>query len=227
MEVHQIRLHLPLRLPLTRIMARSLFLVWQHHHLRPMERLLRGTSYQMVTRMVGHSLSLNTSDADHRQVQLNFKESPFYSIATTLSSVHTLKGKVFDVKHLAGLTYATVVEAGRATHEFNCKLPSEWAARFDRDAPDKELYKILLFGAGDPASSFMRLDVAFPPQFEVKINGVEVRSNWKGLKNKAGTTRPADVTEYLRKTNSYDNTVTITWALTTKVCLLLATDDQD
>ena len=117
------------------------------------------------------------------------------------------------------------MEGGRATHEFNCKIPSEWAAKFDRDAPDKELYKILMFGAADPASTFMRLDVAFPSQFEVKINGIEVRANWKGLKNKIGTTRPADVTEYLRKMNGYENTVTITWALTSKVCLFLADRD--
>jgi hypothetical protein len=61
-------------------------------------------------------------------------------------------------------------------------------------------------------------DVAFPAQFEVKVNNDEVRANYKGLKNKPGSTRPADITDYVRKTPAnYRNSVQITWALTASV----------
>jgi E3 SUMO-protein ligase PIAS1 len=68
-------------------------------------------------------------------------------------------------------------------------------------------------------------DVAFPQQFEVKINNDEVRANYKGLKNKPGSTRPADLTDYVRKSPAnYPNSVQITYALTqnvgTQFCIL-------
>lgn len=58
------------------------------------------------------------------------------------------------------------------------------------------------------------VDVAFPGQIEVKINGDEVRSNYKGMKNKPGTTKPADITNSVRKANNYPNQVAVTYALT-------------
>ena len=58
--------------------------------------------------------------------------------------------------------------------------------------------------------------MSFPSQIEVKINGEEVKANFKGLKNKAGSTRPADVTDFVRKIGGYRNTLQITYALTSK-----------
>ena len=72
-------------------------------------------------------------------------------------------------------------------------------------------------GASDPASTFLKLDIAYPHNLEVKINGVEVRGHWKGLKNKPGTTKPGDITEYVRKTPGYANNLAVTYALTNKV----------
>lgn len=61
-------------------------------------------------------------------------------------------------------------------------------------------------------------DVAFPSQFEVKVNNDEVKANYKGVKNKPGSTRPADMTDYVRKTPpNYRNSVQITYALTPNV----------
>jgi E3 SUMO-protein ligase PIAS1 len=52
-----------------------------------------------------------------------------------------------------------------------------------------------LFGALEqPLSPFTRLDITFPSQIEVRINGDEIKANYKGLKNKPGSTRPADIT---------------------------------
>ena len=68
-------------------------------------------------------------------------------------------------------------------------------------------------------TSFSSSDIAFPHQIEMKINGEEVKANLRGLKNKAGSTRPADITPYLRKKPGYQNSLVVTYALTTKVSL--------
>jgi E3 SUMO-protein ligase PIAS1 len=60
------------------------------------------------------------------------------------------------------------------------------------------------------------IDVAFPSQIEVKINGDDVRSNFKGLKNKPGSTKPADITDKIRRNTGYGNIIAITYALTSK-----------
>lgn len=60
-------------------------------------------------------------------------------------------------------------------------------------------------------------DIAFPPQLEVKVNDQEVRANYKGLKNKPGSTRPADITGFVTKQPQFTNRVLVTYALTQKV----------
>jgi E3 SUMO-protein ligase PIAS1 len=63
-------------------------------------------------------------------------------------------------------------------------------------------------------------DISFPHQAELKVNGFEVQANLRGLKNKPGSTRPVDITASLRlKPSNYTNSVDLTYALTTKVCL--------
>ena len=78
--------------------------------------------------------------------------------------------------------------------------------------------KLLLFSAMDsPLLSYGQQDIAFPSQIEVKVNGDEVKANFKGLKNKPGSTRPADITEWVRKSPAnYRNTIQVTYALTQK-----------
>lgn len=66
-------------------------------------------------------------------------------------------------------------------------------------------------------AGFTRQEVAFPGQIEVRVNGEEVKANYKGLKNKPGSTRPADITDFVRKSPAeYKNTLLITYALTQK-----------
>jgi len=78
---------------------------------------------------------------------------------------------------------------------------------------------VYLFGALEqPLAPYTRLDIAFPSQFEVRVNNVEIKANYKGLKNKPGSTRPADITEAIRKTPANQrNTLHVTYALTQKV----------
>ena len=76
----------------------------------------------------------------------------------------------------------------------------------------------MLFCAAESMHSpFQRVDIAFPYQVEIKVNQDEVKANLRGLKNKPGSTRPADITPFLRKRAGYDNHLQVTYALTTKV----------
>ena len=77
--------------------------------------------------------------------------------------------------------------------------------------------KIMVYCAADPISPFTRADIAFPYQVEVRVNGDEVKANLRGLKNKPGSTRPADITNLVRKRAGYENMMIVTYALTQKV----------
>lgn len=77
--------------------------------------------------------------------------------------------------------------------------------------------KILMYcGMYHAMSPLAQVDVAFPNQIEVKVNDNDVKANFKGLKNKAGSTKPADITSLVRKYQAQQNTVQVTYALTTK-----------
>ena len=64
---------------------------------------------------------------------------------------------------------------------------------------------------------FTQSEIAFPHQVELKCNLDEVKANLRGLKNKPGSTRPADITPFIRKKAGYLNEVQMTYALTQKV----------
>jgi len=78
----------------------------------------------------------------------------------------------------------------------------------------------MIYCAADAMSPFSRVDIEFPYQLEIKINQDEVKVNLRGLKNKPGTTRPADVSGLLRAKTGYSNHMVVTYALTKKVGLL-------
>ena len=76
-------------------------------------------------------------------------------------------------------------------------------------------FRIMVFCAADTQGP---QDVAFPHQSEIKVNGGEIRANLRGLKGKAGSTRPVDITDSLRlKQFNYVNNVEFIYALTNKV----------
>ena len=82
-------------------------------------------------------------------------------------------------------------------------------------------YRVLLYGAVDSGMGpYARCEVTFPHQIEVKVNGEEVKANYKGLKNKIGSVRPVDITNYIRKAPEYANRISVTYALTTKVFMI-------
>nr|XP_036584865.1 sumo ligase [Colletotrichum truncatum]KAF6794515.1 sumo ligase [Colletotrichum truncatum] len=75
-------------------------------------------------------------------------------------------------------------------------------------------YRVMVFCADNNNNEPQ--NIAFPHQSEIKVNGNEVKANLRGLKNKPGSTRPVDITSYLRLKNDNRNLVEFTYALTQK-----------
>ena len=86
--------------------------------------------------------------------------------------------------------------------------------------------RVMVYCAGDSGlTQFTKSDIAFPHQVELKVNLDEVKANLRGLKNRPGTTQPADVTNFIRKKAHYPNNIVMTYALTSKVGLSAALPD--
>lgn len=75
----------------------------------------------------------------------------------------------------------------------------------------------MVYCAMEPVSAFTPMDISFPQSIEIKVNENEVKANLRGLKNKPGSTRPADVTNMIHKKPNYTNMLKVTYALTQKV----------
>ncbi|KAK0375040.1 MIZ/SP-RING zinc finger, partial [Colletotrichum limetticola] len=125
---------------------------------------------------------------------LSFKNSPFYEI----------QFRVGDVRSCEAMSQ----------HRNMVSIPVKVSdnLNLNRVVDDKSL-RIMVFCAGD--SNGVQ-DIAFPHQSEIKVNGNEVKANLRGLKNKPGSTRPVDITSYLRLKNDNRNLVEFTYALTQK-----------
>lgn len=108
---------------------------------------------------------------------------------------------------------AIVRESTRDQVECRITLQPDIADKLAADSS----FRVLLFCASEPISHFTKVDIAFPHQVEIKVNLDEVKANLRGLKNKPGSTRPPDITNLLRKRAHYDNSLSLTYALTHKV----------
>ena len=86
----------------------------------------------------------------------------------------------------------------------------------DRMQADPTL-RAMIYCAADPVTPYGHIDISFPHQVEIKINEDEVKANLRGLKNKPGSTRPADITKLLRVRADYSNIMKVIYALTQKV----------
>ncbi|KAK4569999.1 E3 SUMO-protein ligase pli1 [Recurvomyces mirabilis] len=102
----------------------------------------------------------------------------------------------------------------------NAPLPNRQNPKqYFKDSPFYEIAETVLPLTDIPAQSVYSnhpIDIAFPNQIEVKVNDDDVKANYKGLKNKPGSTKPADLTPKVRTKANYPNQITITYALTTK-----------
>jgi E3 SUMO-protein ligase PIAS1 len=80
---------------------------------------------------------------------------------------------------------------------------------------DKAL-RVMVF-ACEADAGLVKHDIGFPYQSEIKVNGGEIKANLRGLKNRAGSTRPVDITDSLRlRQTAYANNIEMTYALTQK-----------
>ena len=70
--------------------------------------------------------------------------------------------------------------------------------------------------ADNGLTQYSKCDITFPHQVELKANLDDVKANLRGLKNRPGSTRPADITSFVRKKSGYLNHVVMTYALTQK-----------
>lgn len=106
-----------------------------------------------------------------------------------------------------------VREQTRDSAELKVNLSANVAQQLQSDPNSR----IMVYGAADNGmAQYSRCDIAFPHQVELKVNFDEVKANLRGLKNKSGTTRPADITNYIRKKPGFPNVVTLTYALNQK-----------
>ncbi|KAK9584074.1 E3 SUMO-protein ligase pli1 [Aspergillus fumigatus] len=129
--------------------------------------------------------------------RISFKDSPFYTILEQLTPTVECK----------------IREQTRDNVELKVVLTPTVASRLQAD-PN---LRVMVYCAADSGlNQYTKSDIAFPHQVELKANLDEVKANLKGLKNKPGTTRPADVTNYIRKKPGYPNHIVMTYALTQK-----------
>ncbi|EDN93159.1 hypothetical protein SS1G_09024 [Sclerotinia sclerotiorum 1980 UF-70] len=131
-------------------------------------------------------------------MKLEFKPSPFYDIMEQIGEIKTCDAM------------------NQHRHTVNIPVKVQSHPILSRVMNDPTL-KVMVFCAGEGNG---RQDIAFPHQSEIKVNTGEIKANLRGLKNKPGSTRPVDITKELRlKVPGYQNTVEMTYALTTKAGL--------
>ncbi|PGH13193.1 hypothetical protein AJ80_06439 [Polytolypa hystricis UAMH7299] len=139
----------------------------------------------------------HTSQPSFANSPLNFKDSPFYTIVEPLTPVVECK----------------VREHTRDSVDIKVTLSTTVAALLHTE-PNLQ---IMLYCAMDNGlTRYGPCDIAFPQQVELKVNLDEVKANLRGLKNRPGSTRPADITKFIRKKAGYTNHVVMTYALTQK-----------
>ncbi|KAK5696346.1 E3 SUMO-protein ligase pli1 [Elasticomyces elasticus] len=129
-----------------------------------------------------------------------FKYSPFYEIQDTVVALTDLPG-------------GAEMPQNRNTIRSTIILSAEQAQRM---ANNSDMRILMYCGVAQGMTAHSATDIAFPNQVEVKVNEDEVKSNFKGLKNKPGSTKPADLTQKIRVRANYPNHMTVTYALTTK-----------
>ncbi|KAJ5166510.1 uncharacterized protein N7482_005291 [Penicillium canariense] len=143
-----------------------------------------------------------TSPHSNSLARLTFKESPFFTVVAPLTSVMECK----------------VREQTRDSVELKVNLTPSTASDL---AIDPNLRVMVYCAADFGLKQYTKSDIAFPHQVELKANLDEVKANLRGLKNRPGTTQPADVTNYIRKKPNYPNNIVMTYALTSKKFFVL------
>lgn len=132
------------------------------------------------------------------QSRISFKPSPFYTIQKTLAPIRELdpREKTRDTARVP-ITLDTIVANDLAN--------------------DSSLRVMVFCAAQSYDAAWKPVDIAFPQHAELKVNQEDIKTNLKGLKNKPGSTRPADITPFLRKKSNFPNSIELVYALTNQV----------
>ena len=157
-------------------------------------------------------------------VSLNFRPSPFFQIRQAVTSVIEiarmtyLPWPIFVILPLFNSSLIYIArETARDSVETNIRLTPDVVDQLMRPRAG-EHPRLMVYSAAEPVTDQSIVDVAFPNQVEIKINSDDVKANLKGIKNKPGSTRPADITDMVHKKTNYNNIWAVHYALTTKVC---------
>ncbi|ETI23409.1 hypothetical protein G647_05211 [Cladophialophora carrionii CBS 160.54] len=145
-----------------------------------------------------------SSNSHYGSGRITFKPSPFYTITRSLTQIHRCGPQ----------------EGSRETARLAVMLSQDVIDKLNND----QSCRIMVFCAAEPVGPYNRdpSDIAFPHNVELKCNGDDVRTNLRGLKNRPGSTRPADITSLVRtKPPNYPNSVEMVYALTTKAFYLV------
>ncbi|KIW10298.1 hypothetical protein PV08_11260 [Exophiala spinifera] len=142
--------------------------------------------------------NMSSTSSSHPPSRISFKNSPFYTIVRPLTQTLECKAR----------------ESTRDTARLTITLGQQVASQLESDSS----YRVMVFCAGEGFTPFTReSEIAFPHNVELKCNSDEVKVNLRGLKNRPGSTKPADVTDFIRKKPpNYPNSVEMIYALTTK-----------
>lgn len=145
--------------------------------------------------------------------RLSFKQSPFYHIQEALTPVQDLTGK----SNAGADPFEADKNEEMPQNRHQISYPIVLSENVIQRVRENPSLKIMLYcTATTLLSQYDASDVSFPSQIDLRVNSDEVRHNFKGLKNKPGTTKPVDLTQFLRKTARYQNIMTINYALTSK-----------
>ncbi|BGP12118.1 hypothetical protein JCM10213_004683 [Rhodosporidiobolus nylandii] len=138
------------------------------------------------------STSASGAGANWQTAQLNeppikFRPSPFYRVEKSLAGVTQLQKAAQGDRKVAVCTFAlTEGQRGLLTKA--------------RESPSNPQYQLRLYCTSDtnwnlsrPAANQFPAPIEFPPTAEIKLNGVVVPANVKGIKKQPGTTPPVNL----------------------------------
>ncbi|KAK9469000.1 PINIT domain-containing protein [Lipomyces arxii] len=117
-----------------------------------------------------------------------FKSSPFFTL----------------LSQLAGPSYSGGQPEGRHLLAMHVRFTAAQAEKLRQD-PSYRIY--MLSALCD--DTFRHAAINFPMGIEIRVNGKIVSANLRGLKNKPGTAKPADLTSYMVKDANYRNVIEV------------------
>ncbi|KAI5815972.1 PINIT domain-containing protein [Pyronema omphalodes] len=147
---------------------------------------------------------VNPAGISNSLSHIHFRKSPFYTIVKSLSD----HGKCPAMSVHRNVVNTTVSLNEVEVHQLS-KLKN---------------YRAMIYCAAvEPLMGYTSdTDIAFPHQVELRVNQQLISGlNLRGLKNKPGSTRPADITDKLNLRENFRNEISLTYAQTQKEFVFL------